>query len=326
MTLQPINENLLLNILEFIAEKHPEKINNFGILAKKYPEIESENLKDHLEELKTRNLIKFERADSRAGRSYVLIRLSEKGKLYMRKKEQEKFLIESYRLSGGKTTKSVKIPEIADKLNIPKNLSREIADFLYSDNKLNFFQVEDMFKMQASGIREAEKIIEEKKMDQTEEKRKKNCVFIVHGHDDTAKEIVARFVEKHGLKAIILHEQADEGMTIIEKFEKHSSRAGYAIVLFTPDDVGTKKPKRLSENTYKLLKPRARQNVVFELGFFVSKLGRENVRVLYKKGVEILTDYEGVLYTLFDLRNNDWKIELHREIRTSNLPITELDI
>ena len=82
-------------------------------------------------------------------------------------------------------------------------------------------------------------------------------VFIVHGHDESVQNKAARFVEKFGFEAIILHEKASSGRTIIEKIE-HYSDVGFAIVLYTPDDVGNVKSE--AEN----LNVRARQNVVFE--------------------------------------------------------------
>ena len=103
-----------------------------------------------------------------------------------------------------------------------------------------------------------------------------NDVFIVHGHDEGARNAVARFVEKLGLKASILDEQVNRGQTIIEKFEREASNAGFAIVLLTPDDVGA--PKDHKDK----LQPRARQNVILELGYFLHRLGRERVCVLYK--------------------------------------------
>jgi hypothetical protein len=95
-------------------------------------------------------------------------------------------------------------------------------------------------------------------------------VFIVHGHDDGAKNTVARFIERIGLKPIVLHEQPDDGRTLIEKFE-HYSRVGFAVILMTPDDVGA------SATSQEKLHPRARQNVILELGFFLGGLGRRFV-------------------------------------------------
>lgn len=66
-------------------------------------------------------------------------------------------------------------------------------------------------------------------------------VFIVHGHDHVAKNELERYLQELGLEPIILHRQADEGRTILEKFEKHSD-VGYAFVLLTPDDIGYRAP------------------------------------------------------------------------------------
>lgn len=127
-------------------------------------------------------------------------------------------------------------------------------------------------------------------------------VFIVHGHDSALKESVARIVEKQGIEAIILSEQANQGNTIIEKFEQYSDVSG-AICLFTADDLA----KAKSGDT---MQPRARQNVVFEAGYFMGKLGRKNVVILADQGIEIPSDLSGVVYT--DTRN--WQFELLKEL------------
>jgi hypothetical protein len=100
-------------------------------------------------------------------------------------------------------------------------------------------------------------------------------VFIVHGHDNAAKEMTARFLEKLGLEAIVLHEQPNSGRTLIEKLEHHSA-VKFAIALLTPDDLGAAKAEAAN------LSPRARQNVILELGYFIGKLGRGRVCALYK--------------------------------------------
>lgn len=106
-------------------------------------------------------------------------------------------------------------------------------------------------------------------------------VFIVHGHNDALKTDVARTIETMGLKAIILHEQEDFGDTIIEKFEKNASDIGFAVVLITGDDMAVSKKDIEKEKTTKgfkaLYRPRARQNVVFEMGYFIGKLNRAHV-------------------------------------------------
>lgn len=138
-------------------------------------------------------------------------------------------------------------------------------------------------------------------------------VFLVHGHDDGVKETVARFLSKLELEPVILHEQANRGRTIIEKFEDHSDVA-FAVVLFTPDDIGY--PAGVPSDS----KPRARQNVVLELGFFIGALGRERVSILYKNGVEIPSDYSGVLYHELDAQGA-WRFRLASEIKASGIPI-----
>lgn len=138
-------------------------------------------------------------------------------------------------------------------------------------------------------------------------------VFVVHGHDDGLKETVARFLAKLGLEPVVLHEQPNRGRTVIEKFEQHSD-VSFAVVLCTPDDVGY--PAGKTEES----RPRARQNVVLELGFFLAALGREHVCVLYSDGVELPSDYSGVLYEELD-RKGAWRLRLAAEIKASGLEV-----
>lgn len=138
-------------------------------------------------------------------------------------------------------------------------------------------------------------------------------VFVVHGRDEAAKEAVARYIEKLGLKAIILHEQPNAGRTIIEKFEVYSS-VNFAVVLLTPDDVGAPRDKSTEG------KARARQNVIFELGYFIGKLGRQQVCALYKEDVELPSDIYGVLYVPMDAAGA-WRLMLAREMKQAGLPV-----
>jgi len=132
-------------------------------------------------------------------------------------------------------------------------------------------------------------------------------VFIVHGHDNEAREAVARLIEKLNLKAVILHEQVDEGRTVIEKLEAHSD-VGFAVILLTPDDEGRK------AGSADPPRPRARQNVVLELGYFIGLLGRSCVCALYRGRVEIPSDYLGVLYVPLD-EGGAWQLRLAKELK-----------
>jgi len=130
-------------------------------------------------------------------------------------------------------------------------------------------------------------------------------IFVVHGHDSQTKESVARFLERIGLEPIILHEQPSSGLTVPEKLEAFSS-VGFAVILLTPDDIGglASEPDKLN--------PRARQNVILELGYFLGKLSRSRVCALYKN-VEIPSDYQGVLYVEYDT-SGGWRTKLAQEL------------
>lgn len=140
----------------------------------------------------------------------------------------------------------------------------------------------------------------------------KNKVFIVHGRDEHAKAEAARFVERLGFSAVILHEQASSGKTIIEKIESHTN-VGFAIVLYTACDVGC-------INGEELPKPRARQNVVFEHGYLIGKLGRHNVCALVKGDIETPNDISGVVYVPFD-SHGAWHLSVAKEMRNSGYSV-----
>jgi len=138
-----------------------------------------------------------------------------------------------------------------------------------------------------------------------------NRIFIVHGHDGEAREAVARFIEKMDLEPIILHEQANKGRTVIEKVEANGD-VGFAIVLLTPDDEG-----RVLGGE---LEPRARQNVLLELGYFLGRLGRERVCTLKRGDVEIPSDFAGVVWQGMD-NQSGWKTSLARELKAAGYEI-----
>lgn len=150
---------------------------------------------------------------------------------------------------------------------------------------------EEVFEKHESKVGESKKVADLKK------------VFIVHGHDGELKESVARMIERQGIEAIILSEQANKGATIIEKFEAYSD-VGAAICLFTADDSG----KGNKESDYR---KRARQNVVFEAGYFMGKLGRQNVIMIADVEIEIPSDMQGVVYS----DNTYWQVAVLKELK-----------
>jgi predicted nucleotide-binding protein len=142
-------------------------------------------------------------------------------------------------------------------------------------------------------------------------------IFVVHGHDIEMRETVARTLEKLGLIPVILDEQANKGLTVIEKFIKNSN-VTFAVVLLSPDDRGAEKIKRYNEQ-----KLRARQNAIFELGFFIGKLRREQVFVLYRpdNNFEFPSDYYGEAYSIYDNPTGQWRLDLIQELQENGYPV-----
>ncbi|CAM4080799.1 TIR domain-containing protein [Zobellia nedashkovskayae] len=174
------------------------------------------------------------------------------------------------------------------------------AKALVSDKLDNLIKLRDKSNLLKSSVNNSTNISIKQSFSKTQ-------VFIVHGHDDEAKTKTARFIEKLGFEAIILHEQASSSKTIIEKIEEYSN-VGFGIVLYTPCDIGgknTKEPNLLS---------RARQNVVFEHGFLIGKIGRSNVCALVKGDLEIPNDISGVVYVQMD-SGEAWKYTIAKEMQ-----------
>lgn len=138
-------------------------------------------------------------------------------------------------------------------------------------------------------------------------------VFIVHGHDEAAREKVERLLERFGLEPVVINKKANEGKTILEKIEAHSD-VGFAVVLFTPDDIGG------SVRDSPPGEKRPRQNVLIELGYFWGKLGRNRVCLLNAIGSAISSDLAGLGYTMLDDRGA-WRVELARELKSAGYTI-----
>ena len=153
----------------------------------------------------------------------------------------------------------------------------------------------------------------------------KNKVFVVYGHNDALRIEVSRTIEQLGLKPIVLQEQEDFGNTIIEKFEAHASDIGFAVVLLTADDLGVSckdLAREEKEMGFKAeYKTRARQNVVFEMGYFIGKLDRAHVFELLEDGVENPGDLDGVLYTSVDSEGM-WKFKLAKRLKSLGYEVT----
>lgn len=139
-------------------------------------------------------------------------------------------------------------------------------------------------------------------------------IFIVHGHDDATKHEVALFLNRlTSIDPVILHEQPNDGLTIIAKLERAATTANYAVVLLTADDLGQAKGDSG-------LVSRARQNVVFEMGYFMAKLGTERVAVLHENGVEAPGDMNGMVYIPYGSFDN-WKNKLAGELKSRGIRI-----
>jgi predicted nucleotide-binding protein len=136
-------------------------------------------------------------------------------------------------------------------------------------------------------------------------------IFLVHGRDEAAKNEVALFLRNLGLDPIILHLRPNGGRHLLTKFREESEGANFAVVLMTPDDVGGIAGADVQ--------PRARQNVVFELGFFIGKLGPEHVAALLKSDVEKPSDFDGIAYIPYG-QGASWKTELAREMHHAKIP------
>ena len=143
---------------------------------------------------------------------------------------------------------------------------------------------------------------------------KKPNIFLVHGHNEDLKNTVARSLEKLNFKIFALNEQTNTGKTIIEKIERYGKEVNFAVVSMTPDDEGRKKGKED-------LNLRARQNVIFELGYFIGRLGRAKVVVLFSPEIDIpeISDLSGVLY--IPVTEKDWYVRLAKELKEAGFNV-----
>jgi hypothetical protein len=144
------------------------------------------------------------------------------------------------------------------------------------------------------------------------EQRSTNRVFVVHGSNTAARASVVELLAQYGLQGIVLNEQPNMGRHLLTKFIEEAALTTFAIVLLTDDDVGGKVDKGLL--------PRARQNVILELGYFIAYLGQDKVCALKTPGLETPSDFDGIVYIAMD-ETGKWKEELYRELVAAKLPV-----
>ena len=152
-----------------------------------------------------------------------------------------------------------------------------------------------------------------KKTDETSRKSP-NRVFVVHGQNESARDQVVKFLSGVGLIGIVLHDQPNMGRHLLTKFIDEAELVTFAVVLMTDDDVGGLKGDKLE--------PRARQNVILELGYFLSHLGQSRICALVSPGLEAPSDFDGIVYIKMD-DDGRWKTVFKRELQAAGMPLIE---
>ena len=233
----------------------------------------------------------------------------------------EEFFVDGYRLNKSKISRikivasEQSIQSLVDFKNEQKDYENRISDVyvVFTYASLHIMNDEKLVRdITAEILKEVKTELKNSKSTRKKSVINNKRVFIVHGHDDKIKLDVARFLEKLNLEPVILHEQANQGKTIIEKIESETD-VGYGIVLYTPCDKGGTK-----DTDFENMKFRARQNVIFEHGFLIAKLGRDKVCALLDGDVEQPSDINGVLYVLYQ---GDWKLTVANELRSAGYDI-----
>jgi predicted nucleotide-binding protein len=201
-----------------------------------------------------------------------------------------------------------------------QELELKVIDELTADNTPVLGRVADEKARKLQSIRDSLDIYEVTADAKRNATRKRDrgsgserlTLFLVHGRDIGAREEVRRFLERVcAAPVVVLADQPSRGLTIIEKLESQLPESAFVVVVLTADDEGRLKG---SED----MGPRARQNVIFELGYAVGSLGRSNVAVLFEDGVELPSDYYGVGYVSFD-DSGGWKLALVAELKAAGI-------
>jgi predicted nucleotide-binding protein len=210
---------------------------------------------------------------------------------------------------------------IIQKIRQRDQLDRSPYSFLKSSPKWRAIDepedVTDKYINAAPGSKKrpqmVEKVISEENVDNSK-------VFVVHGHDTELKNDVELFLRSINLEPVVLHRELDEGLTIIEKFEKHSN-VNYAIILLTPDDIGFPVSEADKKEEERAIEFRARQNVIFEFGYFVGKLTRKNVCCIYKSEVQLPSDLDGLIYKKVNKTVEEVGMFLMKELKNAGLNV-----
>jgi predicted nucleotide-binding protein len=137
-----------------------------------------------------------------------------------------------------------------------------------------------------------------------------NKIFVVHGQDNEMKSDVTQTLQKLDLDPIILHEQPDSTQTLTDY--QHVS---FAVVLLSPDELAYPKEKTSDEAKY-----RANQNIIFELGYFLGRLGKQNVVAIYRKNKDFETpnNINGVVWIEY---KTGWYFELIKQLQANNYDV-----
>ena len=178
--------------------------------------------------------------------------------------------------------------------------------------------ITDELILGSPGYKQGEKMTPNESTAGPEKSTKK--VFVVHGHNHALKSDAEVFLREIGLEPVVLHRQPDRGLTIIEKFEEYAD-VQFALVMLTPDDIGFSYDELKAPDEERVMQPRARQNVIFELGYFVGKLGRSNVFYIYQEGVEIPSDIKGLIYKKVNETIEEVGYALIKEFKTAGLDV-----
>lgn len=142
--------------------------------------------------------------------------------------------------------------------------------------------------------------------------RHPNRVFVVHGRNEAARSSVVAHLRDLGLEPIVLHDQPNMGRHLLTKFIQEAELVTFAVVVMTDDDIGGVSASELS--------PRARQNVILELGYFIARLGQDRVCALITPGLETPSDFDGIVYIRMDTGDR-WRQELTRELVAAKMPV-----